>query len=325
MITRRQTLLLAAAGAAPVLRNAHAQDAYPSKPIRLVVPVNAGTATDQIARYMATRLGQVWKAPTMVENKIGASGMIATDFVAKSPADGYTLLATYAVHYSNPWLMDKMPYDAQKDFEPLVKLANSKLVFIVPTDSPYRTLGDLVEAARKNPGQITYGTAGVGTMGHVCALRLASMAKIDLKHVPYKSSTQPITDAVSGQVNLTITGIAGAIGLIKAGRLRPLATTGIKRSGTLPDVPTVDEAGYKGYDVTSPVWIMAPAGTPRVVVQKLSSTMLQMAQLPEFKDLCAAQGMDAELEDVSGPRNPATAELRRWKELIALTGAKSGS
>ncbi|MGE4239021.1 Bug family tripartite tricarboxylate transporter substrate binding protein [Ramlibacter sp.] len=323
-LTRRRLMLAAASVSATTLPTLGFAQEYPSKPIKFVVPVSAGTGTDLIVRFLANGLQTLWRTTTVVDNRVGASGVIGTDVVAKSAPDGYTLLATYAVHYSNPWAMDKVPYEAVKDFVPVGAFANSALSLIVPTDSPFKSVQDLIDAAKKNPGMYTYGTAGVGSTGHVCASLFTSLTGVNLRHVPYKSAAQPVVDTAGGQVHMSFAGTSSSIGLVKAGKLRVLATTGRKRSAILPDTPTMQEAGVKGYEVSSPVWIMAPAGTPDAIVNKLSAAMLTYARLPEFKDLCTAQGLDVDLEDAATARKKAPAEFQKWKNLVALTGANKG-
>lgn len=321
MFTRRQLVLAATSALAP-LSTAWAEDyPNPAKPIRFVVPVSAGSGTDLIARYLADGLRTLWKGATLVENRVGASGVIGTDAVAKSPPDGYTLLATYAAHYSNTWTMDKIPYDAVKDFTPVVTLANASLVMIVAADSPFKTVGDVIEAARKNPGELTYGTAGVGSTGHVCAALFTAATGVKLRHVPYKSASQPIIDTAGGQVNMSFAGTPSSMPLIKGGRLRALATTGLRRSTMLPDVPTMLEAGVKDYEVSSPVWIMAPAGTPPDIVNRLSTALLTYARMSQFSDLVAPLGMNVDIEDAATAGRKAAAEHQKWKNLMALTAS----
>jgi tripartite-type tricarboxylate transporter receptor subunit TctC len=322
MLNRRQILVLPAtlAATAPGWAND-----FPAagRPIRFVVPVSAGTGTDLLTRHIANGLARVLRATTVVENRVGASGVIATEFVAKAPPDGYTLLATYATHYSTPWVMDKVPYEAVRDFTPIATLATSSLLMIVPANSPYRTARELIEAARGAPDKIAYATAGVGTMGHVSGSLLSASERITLRHVPYKSAAQPVQDVAGGQIEMSIAGTSSSVALVKAGRLRALATTGRVRSQILPDVPTLQEAGVKDFDVASPVWIMGPAGMPADVVNRLSASILEIARQPDFKELAIAQGLDVDLEDAATARAKAPAEFERWRRFIALTSAKT--
>jgi tripartite-type tricarboxylate transporter receptor subunit TctC len=320
MISRRAVLALPAAAALPW--SAHATD-YPVRAIRFIVPVGTGSGTDLLGRYIAKELGQTWKVSTVVENKVGGGGVIGTDTVAKSPPDGYTLLMTYASHYSNPWVIDKLPYDTIKDIAPLAMVASSVLIAIVAPESPFKSMRDVYEEARRNPGKLSYGSAGVGTTGHVCGALMNSMANVSVNHVPYKQTSQVAMDAAAGVVSLSFSGVPTALPLIKAGRLRALAVTSPKRSVHLPDTPTMDETGLKGYDVTSPIWAMGPAGLPPDVVQKLSTEILRAAGRPEFKDLCASLGLEVALEDAAASHAKAAGELEKWRKLVALTAAKT--
>jgi tripartite-type tricarboxylate transporter receptor subunit TctC len=319
MISRRSLLTLPAA-ALPFA--AFATD-YPTRPIRLVVPVSTGSGTDLVGRYIARELGQAWKVPTVVDNRTGGGGVIGTDMVAKSAPDGYTLLMTYASHYSNPFVIDKMPYDTIRDVTPLAMLASSLLIAIVAPDSPFRTMQDVYEEARRHPGKLSYGSAGIGTTGHVCGALMNSLANIDIHHVPYKQASQTAMDAAAGVVNLSFSGVPTALPLIRSGRLRALAVTSPKRSVHLPEVPTMEETGLKGYDVTSPIWAMGPAGLPVDVVQKLSAEMLRAGGKPEFKEVCTKLGLEVALEGAATCQAQAPRELAKWKRLIALTAARS--
>lgn len=321
MISRRSFSALLPALAATPFSSAFAQD-YPSKVIRIVVPTGAGTGTDATARHMAAGLQKLWGSTVIVDNKLGAGGTIGTDAVAKAPPDGYTVLFTYASHYSNQWVM-QTPYDAVKDFEPVARLAVSALVLVTPPDSPLRSVRDVITAARLKPGKLSFGSAGNGTTSHMCAALLCSMADIQLNHVPYKAPAQAALDAASGQVDMTFGGVATSLPLIKSGRLRALAVTSATRSMSLPDIPTMAEAGLKGYELVAPIWALAPRGTPQPVVQKLSDALMRLASTAEFKEFCLAQGFEVDVQDAAAYRMAAAAELEKWRRLVALTAQQS--
>jgi tripartite-type tricarboxylate transporter receptor subunit TctC len=312
--------------AAVVLSQAHAQDpqaqTYPNRSIRLVVPVTAGSGTDAMARYVASGLGKAWNTTVIVDNKPGAGVIVGTDFVAKAPPDGYTLLFTYAAHYSQPWTMPT-PYDPIKDFEAIAQLANSKLIFATKADSPFRNVQDVIAAARQKPGVISYASAGVGTTGHMAGALFASMAGIELNHVPYKSAAQVPLDASSGQVDVMFGGLPSALPLIKSGRLRVLAVTALSRSGNLPDAPTISESGLPGFDNSSPIWVFAPRGTPAAIVAKLSDALNRLASTAEFREYCLSQGVDADVLDAAQTAARAPKELAIWKRMVALTNPSS--
>ncbi len=290
------------------------------KPVRIIVPTGVGSGTDLSTRQIAASMGKAWNVPVVVENKTGASGMIGTDFVAKAAPDGHTLLATYAQHYTNQLVL-KTPYDAVEDFEPIARVANSALVISVSPDSPYKTLGDVIEAAREKPGIITYGSSGNGTTSHLAATLLEDMAKVKLNHVPYKAPGQVALDAASGQIDLSFNGMSTVLPLIKGGRLRPVAVTTLQRSQSLPDVPTVAESGYPGYETASPIWLFVPRGTPQDIVDKLSAGVIAAARTTEFKDLCQQQGLEVDIQDAATAKAAGPGELEKWRKLLSTAGA----
>ncbi|MFT3721899.1 Bug family tripartite tricarboxylate transporter substrate binding protein [Pseudorhodoferax sp.] len=301
---------------------AAAADFPDGKPVRFVVATGAGSGSDLTARQIAAELLKNWNSPIVVENKTGAGGVIGTDFVAKAPPDGYTLLATYAQHYTNQLVM-KTPYDAVKDFEPIARIANSALVISVAASSPYKTLKDVIEAAKAKPGIISYGSSGNGTTSHMAAALLASMAGVQLNHVPYKAPGQVAVDAAAGQIDLSFNGMSTVLPLIKGGRLRALAVTTAQRSQSLPDVPTVAELGYPGYEASSPIWIFAPRNTPQPIVNKLSDAVTKAAKAPAFKELCLNQGLEVDVQDAATAKAAGPGELEKWRKLMKVAGAKA--
>ena len=315
-------LTAVAAGAFSTATPAFAADFPDGRPIRIFVATGVGTGSDLTARQIAAGLSKEWKSPVVVDNKTGAGGVIGTEFVAKAAPDGYTLLGTYAQHYTNQ-LVQKTPYDAVKDFEPIARIANSALVISVAPNSPYKNLKDVVEAARKKPGVVSYGSAGNGTTSHMAAALFASMAGVSLNHVPYKAPGQVALDAAAGQIDLSFNGMSSVLPLIKAGRLRPLAVTTAQRSQSLPDVPTVAELGYPGYEAASPVWIFAPRGTPQPIVDKLSAAVTQQARTPAFKELCLTQGLEVDVQDAATAKAAGPSELEKWRQLMKAAGAKA--
>lgn len=316
MISRRTFMLSAAAFTLP-LPNAYAQK-YPSKPIRIIVPTGAGTGTDLTARNLAVGLSKILGQPVVIENKLGAGGLIGTDIVAKAAPDGYTLLFNYAAHYSNQWV-EKPPYDAVADFEPIARLAVSALVLVVGPNSPFHTIQELIAAAKQKPNSLTFGSAGAGTTSHMAAALFSKMAGIELVHIPYKAPSQAAVDAAGGQVDMTFGGLATSLPMIKSGRLRVLAVTTDKRSQNLPDVPTMSESGLLGYENSSPIWAFAPRGTPLAIVNELSDALVKVASTPEFKEFCFAQGIDVDIKGAAWCRAEAPKELAKWKDLVALT------
>lgn len=321
MTLSRRSLALAAMALALVPVPVFAQD-YPSKPIRIVVPVSAGSGTDATARFVADALAKAWNATVVVENKPGAGAALGTDLVAKAPADGYTLLFTYAAHYSNQWAMST-PFDAVRDFEPVARLASSTLLVATHPGSPLRNVRDLITAAKQKPGDVSYASAGVGSTGHMAGALFSTMAGAELNHVPYKNASQVPVDASTGVVDAMFGGLASALPLIKAGRLRVLAVTADERSANLPDVPTVAESGLPGYENSSPIWVFAPRGTPQPIVAKLSEALTRIAATPEFKEYCFNQGIEVDIQPAALAKAGAVAELEKWRRLVELTLPKN--
>lgn len=298
-----------------------AQD-YPSKPIRVVVPVTAGSGSDATARFVSNALGKAWGATIFVDNRPGAGGALGAAEVAKAAPDGYTLLFNYAAHYSNPWVL-KTSFDAVKDFEPVARMANSTLIIATRPDSPLRNLRDLLAAAKAKPGQISYASAGIGSTGHMAGALLETMAGVTFNHVPYKAASQVPVDASTGQVDFMVGGLASSLPLIKGGRLRVLAVTTDKRSASLPDVPTVAEAGVPGYENSSPIWMFAPRGTPQAIVNKLSTALTRIAATPEFRAYAFGQGIEVDIQTAAVAKADAAAQSAKWRKLVELTAANN--
>jgi len=297
---------------------AHAQP-YPSKSITIVVPFAAGSGTDSITRivaqYLQTALGQ----SVVVENKVGASGVIAATYVARAAPDGYTLLmATNSTHSANPHLFKKLDYDPVKDFAPVARLGSYVFMLVVNKDVPAKTLPELVAYAKANPGKLTF--ASGNTTGIVAGETLKSKAGIDVLHVPYKSTPPAINDVLGGRVSMMFIDLAPGLEHVRAGNFRALAVTTRERSALLPELPSLAEAGISGYDVTSYAALFAPAGTPKEIVNKLNAAIQKIIADPEAKKRIAITGFDA----FSGPPESLAAfvqsELVNWGKLIKDAG-----
>ena len=319
----RRTFALAGGAALALPRFAWA-DKFPDKPVRLVVMIAPGTATDVLTRAVATQMSKQWNIPVLVDNKAGAGGVIGTDFVAKSAPDGYTVLVTNGGHYANAALNEALPYNAQGDFAPVAQFALSALVVAVSVNSPYHTMQELIAAAKQHPGTLSYSSAGNGSASHLAGALMASMANISLKHIPYKSASQAVVDGVSGQIDIVVNGMSGTLPLSKADKLRPLAVTSLKRSALLPNVPTLDEVGLAGYELISPIFALVRVGTPAPVVQSIASALTAAAASPEFKELCQVQGLDVDILDTAALQTAVPKEFAKWKKLVAMAGAKAG-
>jgi len=278
-LTRRSVwTLLAAAALAPA---AWAQS-YPAKPITFIVPFAAGSATDQLARALGQSITEQTKQAVVVDNKAGASGMLAAQAAARAPADGYTvLITTNTTHAANEHLYKKLPYDPVKDFAPVTGLGKGGQVLVVTASSPYTSVKDLLDFARKNPGKLTFGSGS--SSSRVAGELFQQMSGTDILHVPYKSNPLAITDLLGGQIAMMITDTSTGVPQIKAGKLRALGVSTLKRLPMLPDVPTIDEAGVKGYDMG--YWFAAyvPANTPAPVVARLNELLHAGLKTPAAK------------------------------------------
>jgi len=270
---------------------AHAADKYPSKPVRIIVPYVAGGAADITTRVIAQKLSDRLGASFVVENKPGANGMIGTDFVAKAKPDGYTLLADASGPLVvNPSLYEKVPYDPVKDLVPVSQLTSYQYALVVPAASPLRSLDDLVRAARAQPGKLSYGSAGIGAGGHLAGELLALMSKTELPHVPYKGNAQALADILGGQLSFTFDTIVTAVPHLRGGKLRAFAVSGPTRSPALPDVPTMEELGYKGFHITQFQGMLAPAGTDPAIVKTLNDAVGAAMREPDVVKRLAEEG-----------------------------------
>ncbi|MFL6624267.1 MAG: Bug family tripartite tricarboxylate transporter substrate binding protein, partial [Sulfurifustis sp.] len=265
--------------------SAHAEDAYPSKPIKILVPFTPGTGIDILARVLGQRMNETWKAPVVVENRPGASGNIGTEAAARSPADGYTLLMTANTIVLNRSLFKRIPYDPIKDFEPVAPLAIGSLALAVHPSVNAKTAKELIDLAKKNPGKLNYGSPGNGTPHHLAMELFKQRAGIDLTHVPYKGSGGAVQDLLGGQIQVMFLPIHVALPLIETHKLNLLAAGGTKRSAVTPDVPSLAEATGIG-DIDVDIWyaLYVPAGTPKSIVEKLSSTTNALLKNPEVKE-----------------------------------------
>lgn len=318
---RRHALALAACALAAAAAPALAQD-YPSKPITFVVPFAAGSATDQLARALGQAVTTATKQAVVVENKGGASGMIAAQQVARSAADGYTvLITTNTTHAANQHLYKKLPYDAVKDFAPVAGLGKGGQVLVVRADAPYRNVGDLLAAAKKQPGKLSFGSGS--SSSRVAGEMLKQLAGVDLMHVPYKSNPLAITDLLGGQIDLMITDTSTGMPQITAGKLRALGYSTQKRSAQLPEVPTIDEAGVKGYDMGYWFAAYAPAGTPAVVVNRLNELMQAATKSATAKSFFDMSGSEAWTTTPADLAKFQAAETLKWGKVIKAAGIEA--
>jgi tripartite-type tricarboxylate transporter receptor subunit TctC len=272
-----------------------AQGAWPNRPIRFVVPLPPGGSPDYLSRLLAERLQPVLGQPLVVENKPGAAGNIARDFVAKAPADGYTILMSESAHVMSAAVVAKLPYDPIKDFEPISLVATIPFGLTVNSSMPVHTLTEFIEYAKASPRPLTYGTAGIGSPHHFAVELLRSMTGINVVHVPYKGSAGIIPALLSGEIDFTIAAVNSLLPHFKSGKLRPIAMAGSSRTAILPDVPTIAEAGpLPGYAVDVWLGVMAPAGTPRPIINRLNTEINRVVRDPQFiKERLNTVGLEA--------------------------------
>lgn len=327
MMTKRQTLaLLACALASATLPAAHAQApaaSWPSKPIRWVVPFPPGGAMDAIARTLGEKAGNTLGQPFVIENKPGAGGNIGADFVAKQPGDGYTLMITSIGMATNKPLYGKLSYDPIKDFAPVSLLAVVPNVLVTNATQPdVKTAKDVIAAARKTPGKLTYASAGNGTSIHLAGEVFTSLAQVDMLHVPYKGSGPAVSDLLGGQVNYMFDSITSARPHIESGKLRALGVTTAKRSKTLPNVPTLAEAGLPGYEVSPWFAVFMPAATPKDIVAKVNSALLEAMKDPDVVKRFETIGAEPVGSTPEEMAQHLARESERWTKLIQERGIK---
>jgi tripartite-type tricarboxylate transporter receptor subunit TctC len=295
---------------------------FPEKPIRFIVPFAAGGSTDTISRILASKVSATLGQPVVVENKPGAGSNLGTDFVAKSPADGYTALFVGASAAINQTLYKNLSFDANRDFEPVIHLVNLNGILVLHPAVPVRSVKELIELSRAKPGTLNFASAGSGTVIHLAGEMFKSMGKADITHVPYKGSGPALMDLIGGQVQMMFANMPGTIQHVRAGKIKVLAVTGDKRSEVLPDVPTIAEAGLPGYQATGWFGVLVPAGTPRDAVSKLNAAFNSALAAPELAEVLRNEGADV----VGGPperfRAFLRAEVERWAPVVKASGAQ---
>lgn len=304
-----------------VLSNAPAlAQNYPVKAVRMIVPFVPGGNTDIIARAFAPLMSETLGQQVIVENRGGAGGVIGTEAVARAAADGYTILMVSAGHTINPAMVKKLPYDSIKDFAPISIIADVPTAFVVHPSLPVHTVKEFLTVARARPGQINYSSAGVGTVGHLSAELLSSMAKIKLVHIAYKGTGQAMVDLVAGQVQMQFPSMPAALQYVNTGRLRMLAQTGKKRSAAALKTPTMEEAGVPDFVVSSGFGLMAPAGTPRPVIDQLHAALVKSLNDPRVKDNLAKQGAEVVASSPEEYDQFNRAEIAKWIKVAAQAG-----
>jgi tripartite-type tricarboxylate transporter receptor subunit TctC len=299
----------------------HAQ-AYPAKPVRIIVPFAAGGPADLFARFAAQRLQDALGQPFIVDDRPGAGSIIGTDIAAKSPPDGYTLLMMSNTHTVNESLVPKKPFTLMKDFVPIAPVNYSDLLMVVHPAVPAKNVKEFIALAKAKPRGMNYASSGTGTPYHMAGELFKAMAAVDIIHVPHKGSAEARTSVVSGQVEMMTDAITTMAPIAKAGRVRALATTGKKRSDVMPETPTVAESGVPGYEAVIWLGLMAPAGTPKTIVDRVNAEMMKIASRPDVKKNWQDQGAVPMAMSPADFERYLNADIAKWAKIVKLSGAR---
>ena len=296
---------------------------YPAKTVRIVVPFGAGGPADIYARFLGQRLQESLGQPFVVENRPGAGSIIGTEVVAKSPPDGYTLLVMSNTHTVNETLVPRKPFALMKDFVPVAPINYSDLLLVVHPSLPSKSVKELVALAKSKPRGLNYASSGTGTPYHMAGELFKALAGVDITHVPHKGSGEARTSVMSGQVEMMLDAITTMAPIAKSGRVRPLGSSGLKRSTVTPEVPTISEGGVKGYESTIWLGIMAPAGTPRAIADRLNGEVTKITARPELKKSWNEQGAEPMNMSVAEFEKYLHADIAKWAKVVKLSGAKA--
>ena len=296
--------------------------AFPDKPIRIVVPFPPGGGNDLVARALAEGMTKDLGQQVIVDNRAGASTVIGTEYVATRPPDGYTILFTSPPFVVNPSLLKSLPYDTAKAFAPVVLIGRYPNVVVVPPDRPYKTMQELIATAKANPGKLNYGSFGNGTSTHLSAELLKVLAKVDLTHIPYKGGGPAIIDLLGGRLDVVFSTAASAGAHVRNGKLRAIAVTSATRSPAYPELPTVAEAGVPGFEAVAFYGVVAPAGTPMVIIDRLHAAVAIAAQAESFKKRSADDGLVIRIEGPAALASLLTTEQARWQRVVIEAGIK---
>jgi tripartite-type tricarboxylate transporter receptor subunit TctC len=300
-----------------------AASAYPNKPVRLIVPFPPGGGTDILSRLVATRLTEIAKWTVVADNKAGAGGTIGIGEAVKAAPTGYDLVMGQKDNLViGPWLYKNLPWDPTKDLTAIAHVAYTPVIIATSASSKYKTLADVIAAAKAAPGTVTYGSPGNGTSIHLAGDLFEKAAGIKLSHIPYKGSSPALMDALAGNVDLLVSSVPSAMAQIKSGKLRPLAVTSAKRSSSLPDVPTVTESGYKDFDVSTWYGVFAPAGTPAAVVTTVNAEINKLLATADMKAAIQAQGAEPEAMSPAQFSTLLKTDYAKWKGIVEASGAK---
>jgi tripartite-type tricarboxylate transporter receptor subunit TctC len=306
------------AGLAP--QHARAQAAYPERPVRLIVPYAPGGSADIAARLVADEWAKALGQALVIENRAGAGGNIGVDFVAKAPADGYTIGLQTVSLAINPAIFGNMPFDTQKDLSPIGMVATSQHVLVVNPKLPAQNVKELIALAQARPGKLNYGSAGPGSTFHMAAELFKSLAKVDIAHVPYRGGGPALIDTMAGQVDMCFPVLSAAQQQVQAGKLRALGVTGPRRSPLMPDVPTIAEAGVPGYDFETWFMVFAPGGTPPAIIDKLNAALNRALATPALSARMVKEGFDPQPTTPAQARERLQREMPLWAKLVKERG-----
>jgi tripartite-type tricarboxylate transporter receptor subunit TctC len=321
LLSRRSVLAVSAASMLLSAAAVHAQ-AWPGKPVRLIVPFPPGGGTDTIAREVANKMSTAGYN-FVIENRPGSGGNLGVDMAAKAQPDGYTFVIGQTSNLAiNPSLFAKLPYDPAKDLTPVSLVASAPLVIVVGANSPLRTLDDVIKAARAQPGALNFATSGNGTVAHLAAESFQRAANIKMTHIPYKGAAQGVTDVISGQVHLYVSSIPTLISHVKSGKMRPIAVTSVRRADDLPQVPTIAESGFPGFDAVTWFGILGPANLPREIVAKFNADINKALADAELKKKLGDQGADVEGSSAEQFGKLIRDDMVRWGRIVRESGAK---
>ncbi len=314
-------VLLVIASLAASAIGSSAEDAYPSRPIHVVVPYPAGGPTDILARLVADRMSNSLHQPVVVDNRPGASSMIGMEAVARSNPDGYTILINASLHVIVPAIVEKVIVDPIAAFEPVTQLGTVPLIMVVSKDSPAKNASDIVAEAKAQPGKLTYGSSGIGASSHLAGAMLSKMTGVQMLHVPYKGSAPALQDVVTKNISFMIDTTPASIGFVQSGLLKAIGVTSPTRLPVLPDVPTISESGVPGYDVQSWYGVWMPRGTPKAIVTKISKEVAEIFKMPDVRQRLGTLGVEPTTSTPEEFAAFTASEMKRWSDLVKQSGA----
>ncbi|MGB3290673.1 MAG: tripartite tricarboxylate transporter substrate binding protein [Burkholderiaceae bacterium] len=320
-VLKKMLLAAATATAALTLSTPALASDYPNRAIRLIAPYAAGGLSDILSRLLAQELSDRLGQPVVVENRTGAGGIIGTDYVAKAPADGYTLtISGQGLASVNTTLYKDLPYNTLKDFKPLSLIAKFSMVLVGNPGKPPKTIAEFIKLAKDNPDTLNYGSAGNASTAHLTMEMFKDLTGIKILHVPYKGEAPAFTELVGGRIDVLFATVGGALPLIKGGKLRPIAVADLNRNALLPDVPTISESGLKDFNVFGWYAVMAPAGVPQDVADRLSKALMDIGQSPKFREALSSRGMEAIGSTPEVAAQTIKDETERWGAIIKKVG-----